>query len=91
VVGVMPFVPAVDVDPEWILIGVLPPLLYSAAVSMPTMDFRRDFGAISALSVLLVLVSAVLLGFFFVWVIPGIGLATAIALGAIVSPTDAVA
>ncbi|WAC58188.1 cation:proton antiporter [Gordonia sp. SL306] len=91
VVGVMPFVPAVDVDPEWILIGVLPPLLYSAAVSMPTMDFRRDFGAISALSVVLVLVSAVLLGFFFVWVIPGLGLATGIALGAIVSPTDAVA
>ncbi|MGC5255141.1 cation:proton antiporter [Gordonia sp. DT218] len=91
VVGVMPFVPAVDVDPEWILIGVLPPLLYSAAVSMPTMDFRRDFGAISTLSVVLVLVSAVLLGFFFVWVIPGLGLATGIALGAIVSPTDAVA
>lgn len=91
VIGVMPFVPAIDVDPEWILVGVLPPLLYSAAVSMPTMDFRRDFTAISALSVVLVLVSAVVLGFFFAWVIPGLPVATGIALGAIVSPTDAVA
>ncbi|MFW0786883.1 sodium:proton antiporter [Gordonia sp. CPCC 206044] len=91
VIGVMPFVPAVDLDPEWILIGVLPPLLYSAAVSMPTMDFRRDFGAISALSVLLVLISSVVLGLFFAAVIPDLDLATGIALGAIVSPTDAVA
>lgn len=90
-VGIPEFVPAVEIDPEWILVGVLPPLLYAAAVSMPTMDFRRDFWTISALSVVLVLISAVALGFFFHWVIPGIGLATGIALGAIVSPTDAVA
>ncbi len=90
-IGMMPFVPAVDIDPEWILVGVLPPLLYSAAVSMPTMDFRRDFGAISALSVVLVLISSVVLGIFFVRVIPDISIATGIALGAIVSPTDAVA
>ncbi|WP_124707942.1 cation:proton antiporter [Gordonia insulae] len=90
-VGILPFVPDLDIDPEWILVGVLPPLLYSAAVSMPTMDFRRDFTAISALSVVLVLVSAVILGVFFHWVLPDISLATGIALGAIVSPTDAVA
>ncbi len=90
-IGILPFVPDIDIDPEWILIGVLPPLLYSAAVSMPTMDFRRDFTAISALSVVLVLVSAVVLGVFFHWVLPDISLATGIALGAIVSPTDAVA
>lgn len=90
-IGILPFVSDVDIDPEWILVGVLPPLLYSAAVSMPTMDFRRDFTAISALSVVLVLVSAVILGVFFHWVLPDISLATGIALGAIVSPTDAVA
>ncbi|MGV9710779.1 cation:proton antiporter [Gordonia sp. NPDC003424] len=91
VVGVLPMVPAVEIDPEWILIGVLPPLLYSAAVSLPTMDFRRDFTAISALSVLLVIISTVVMGFFFTWVLPGINIGTGIALGAIVSPTDAVA
>ena len=38
---------------------VLPPLLYSAAVNMPATDFRRDFGAIGALSVLLVEAAAI--------------------------------
>ncbi|RKR76523.1 cation:proton antiporter [Frondihabitans australicus] len=79
------------IDPEWILAGVLPPLLYSSSVAMPTMNFRREFGAIGGLSVALVIVSAVLLGLFFHLVIPGLPLAWAIALGAIISPTDAVA
>lgn len=90
-VGLLPVVPAFEIDPEWIIAGVLPPLLYSAAVSMPAMEFRRDFGAISGLSVVLVVVTSVLLGLLFTWLIPGLGLAAGIALGAIVSPTDAVA
>ncbi|MGW0038840.1 cation:proton antiporter [Gordonia sp. NPDC003376] len=91
VIGILPVVPAVHLDPEWILVGVLPPLLYATAVRMPAMEFRRDFGAISALSVLLVLISALVLGLFIWAVVPGITLATGVALGAIVSPTDAVA
>ena len=91
VVSLLPFTPEFVLDPELILAGILPPLLYSASVSMPTMDFRRDFGAISGLSVLLVLVSSVCLGVFFTAHLPGIDLALGIALGAIVSPTDAVA
>ncbi|RRQ27640.1 sodium:proton antiporter [Rhodococcus sp. Eu-32] len=90
-ISLMPFVPDVEIDPEWILAGVLPPLLYSASVSMPTMDFRREFGAIGGLSVLLVVVSAIVLGSFFSWVIPDLNIWWGIALGAIVSPTDAVA
>lgn len=90
-VSLLPFVPAVTIEPEWIIAGVLPPLLYSASVSMPAMNFRREFGAIGGLSVLLVVVSSVLLGLFFAWLIPGLGLGWGIALGAIVSPTDAVA
>ncbi len=95
VVGVAAsFVPALGsarVEPEWILEGVLPPLLYAAAVSMPAMNFRREFGAISGLSVLLVVVSALVLGAFFAAVVPGLGFAWGVALGAVVSPTDAVA
>ncbi|MFD1713699.1 cation:proton antiporter [Amnibacterium flavum] len=90
-VSFLPFVPAIEIEPEWILAGVLPPLLYSAAVSMPSMDFRREFGAISGLSVVLVVASSVVLGVVFAALIPGLGLAWGIALGAIVSPTDAVA
>ena len=91
VVSFVPAVPEIEFEPEWILAGILPPLLYSAAVSLPTMDFRRDFTAISGLSVVLVVISAVLLGYIFTWLVPGIPLAAGIALGAIVSPTDAVA
>ena len=90
-VSFLPFVPDIEVDPEWIIAGVLPPLLYSASVAMPSMEFRREFGAISGLSVALVVVSSVALGFLFTWVVPGISLSAGIALGAIVSPTDAVA
>ena len=88
-VSLLPEVPPFEVDPEWIIAGVLPPLLYSAAVSMPTMEFRRDFTAISGLSVVLVLITSVLLGLLFTWLIPDLGLAMGIALGAILSPTDA--
>ena len=90
-VSLLPFVPAVEIDPEIILVGILPPLLYSAAVSLPAIEFRRDFGPIAGLSVVLVVISALVLGLFFTWVIPGLGLLSAIALGAILSPTDAVA
>ncbi len=90
-VSLLPFVPPVYVEPEIILVGVLPPLLYSAAVSLPAIEFRRDFGPIAGLSVLLVLISAVVLAFVFTALIPGLPFLLALALGAILSPTDAVA
>jgi CPA1 family monovalent cation:H+ antiporter len=90
-VSFTPILPEFEIDPEWILAGILPPLLYSAAVSMPAMNFRRELNAIGGLSIVLVVISAVVLGLFFSWAIPGIGLWWGIALGAIVSPTDAVA
>jgi monovalent cation/hydrogen antiporter len=91
VASFLPVFGSAHIEPAWVLEGVLPPLLYSSAVSMPAMNFRREFGAISGLSVLLVVASALLLGLFFHLVIPGLGLAWGVALGAIVSPTDAVA
>ncbi len=90
-VSFLPMFGAAHIEPEWILEGVLPPLLYSSAVSMPTMNFRREFGAIGGLSVILIIGSALLLGLFFMLVIPGLGFAWGAALGAIVSPTDAIA
>jgi CPA1 family monovalent cation:H+ antiporter len=87
----LPFVEPVNVPPEWVLAGVLPPLLYSAAVNTPAMEFRRDFGLISAFSVTLVVVTAVAIGFVMTWLVPGLPLGIGIALGAIISPTDAVA
>ena len=57
-ISFLPFVAPIDIKPEWILGGILPPLLYSTAVNMPAMDFRRDLRTISALSVLVLLRSA---------------------------------
>jgi len=90
-VGLLPFVQVPEIDPEWILVGVLPPLLYSAAVRLPAIEFRRDFGPIAGLSVILVIISALLLGLFFWLVLPDVGFPLGVALGAILSPTDAVA
>src|SRR3954447_13877904 len=61
-VSLVPGVPTVEIDPEWILAGVLPPLLFSSAVAMPVVDLRRAFGAVSGLSVVLVALSAVVVG-----------------------------
>jgi NhaP-type Na+/H+ or K+/H+ antiporter len=87
----LPGLPKIEVDPEWILAGALPPLLYATAVHMPADDFRRDFKAIAGLAVPLVVITTVCAGLLFRALLPGLGLAFAIALGAIISPTDAVA
>jgi CPA1 family monovalent cation:H+ antiporter len=87
----LPGAPHVFVEPEWILGLVLPPILYSAAVNVPVVDFRRDFKTIGALSVLLVVGSAFGTGLLIWWLLPDIGFATALALGAVISPPDAVA
>lgn len=87
----LPGAPHLFLEPEWILVVVLPPLLYSAAVNVPVVDFRRDFSTIGSLSVLLVLVSAFGTGLLIWWLLPEIGFAAALALGAVISPPDAVA
>lgn len=89
--GYLPFVPLVEVTPELILLGVLPPLLYAAAVNVPLIDFRRNFKPVVGLSVVLVIISAIVVGFVLHAIVPNIPLPAAIALGAVVSPTDAVA
>jgi CPA1 family monovalent cation:H+ antiporter len=58
---------------------------------MPAQDFRRDFKAIAGLAVPLVVLTTICAGLMFNSVLPGLGLAFAFALGAIISPTDAVA
>ncbi|MEU3459518.1 sodium:proton antiporter [Streptomyces sp. NPDC006733] len=87
----LPGVPHVEVEPELVLTVVLPPLLYASAVHMPAIDFRRDLKAILRLAVLLVAGTTLCAGYLFSWLLPSLGLAAAYALGAIISPTDAVA
>ena len=90
-VSIIPGMPLIAPEPELILAVVLPPLLYSAAVNMPVMDFRRDLKTIGALSVVLVLVSAFGVGTLLWAIFPNLSFAAAVAVGAVVSPPDAVA
>ncbi len=76
---------------ELILFGLLPPILYAASITVPIVDFRRNFGSISALSVGLVIATALVTGAILSWILPGLSFAAGIAIGAVISPTDAIA
>ena len=51
----LPFVPEFELTPEIVLIGLLPPLLYAAAIRTSLVDFRTNRRPIALLSVGLVL------------------------------------
>lgn len=90
-VSLIPDTPDLVLEPEWILAGVLPPLLYASAVRVPVIDLRRNLRMITWLSVTLVIASALAVGGLVHWLVPEIPFAAGVALGAVVSPTDAVA
>jgi len=81
----------VRLDPELFFLLFIPPLLFVDAWRMPQREFRRLLGPITALALGLVLVTVLCVGFFIHWLIPSIPLAAGFALGAVLSPTDAVA
>jgi Na+/H+ antiporter len=87
----LPFVPTFELHPELVLVGLLPPLLYAAALQTSLFDFRSNRRAIGLLSVGYVIFGTVAIGFLVSWLFPEIPLAAAMALGAIVAPPDAVA
>ncbi len=88
--GFTPGIPEVELDPEVVLVAILPVLLYAAAFFTPLREMRRNLRPISLLAVGMVLatmgavaaVAHLALGF---------GWAESFVLGAIVSPTDPVA
>jgi len=87
----IPGVPRVEIDPDVILVGLLPPLLYAAAIRTSLVDFRANRQAIGLLSVGLVAFTTFTVGLAVWWAVPAVSLAAAFALGAVVAPTDAVA
>jgi len=90
-VSLVPGVPQIGIDPELVLYGVIPPLLFAAAIRTSVRDVRARNDSILALSVGLVAFTVVAVGFVAWALMPAIGLAAAFALGAVVAPTDAVA
>jgi hypothetical protein len=87
----VPFVPHYQINPHLLLDLVLPPLLYSAALSTSYTDLRRSLNSITRLGVGLVLVSAAAVALVAVWIVPHLPFAAALLLGAVVAPPDAVA
>lgn len=87
----IPGIPQLGLDPELVLYGVIPPLLFAAAIRTSFRDVRARNDSILALSVGLVAFTVVVVGFASWMLMPAIGLAAAFALGAVVAPTDAVA
>ena len=90
VIGFLPGVPDVELDPDLVLLIFLPPLLYGAAFFTSVRDLRRNAKPIAMLSIPLVRVTMAAVA---VVAHEAVGLdwGPAFVLGAIVSPTDAVA
>lgn len=83
--------PDMRINPEWMLVLFLPPLLMEAAYFTSYRDFRRNFRWILQLAVGLVFASAFAVAYVLQQLIPGAGWALGLVLGAVVSPPDAAA
>lgn len=89
--GFVPGLPEVRLDPKIVFLLFLPPILYSAAVFTSFRQFRANLRPISLLAVGLVLTTTVAIAAVAHATIAGLTWPEAFALGAIVSPPDAVA
>lgn len=91
VVGFVPNLPQFPFDPNTILVLVLPPILYQAALLTSWNDFKANIRQISMLAFGLVLATTLVVGAALKLVVPDVPWAVAFIFGAIVSPPDAVA
>lgn len=78
-------------DPELFLVLFIPPLLFADGRKTSVKDFVYNFREIVGLALVLVVISIIALGYFLYWMLPNVQLAAALALAAVLSPTDAVA
>jgi Na+/H+ antiporter len=89
--GFVPKLPQLNFDPQFLLVLVLPPILYQAALLTSWRDFKANLRPIGLLAIGLVIVTTLVVGATLKFLIPDIPWAVAFAFGAIVSPPDAVA
>jgi monovalent cation/hydrogen antiporter len=91
ILGFVPGVPAVRLDPELVFLIFLPPILWSAAYFTSFRDFQANLRPITLLAVGLVVATTAAVAAVAHAIVPGLPWPAAFALGAIVSPPDAVA
>ncbi|NIH77872.1 Na+/H+ antiporter [Amycolatopsis viridis] len=89
-VSFVPGVPRVEMEPELVLTLVLPPLLYSTARESSFAQFKAAARPIIGLGVVLVVVTALVVGFVVHLLLPDLPMSSAFVLGAVVAPPDAV-
>ncbi|HEU4996913.1 MAG TPA: Na+/H+ antiporter [Gemmatimonadaceae bacterium] len=90
-VSLIPGVAIPQLEPSIVFFVFLPPALWAAAFFTSPREFKANLGPISRLAVGLVLATSILVAVVAHALLPGMPWAVAIALGAIVSPPDAVA
>jgi CPA1 family monovalent cation:H+ antiporter len=91
IIGLIPGLEPIDLDPRLLLVIVLPPILFYAAYSIAFKEFIRYFRDIFYLGIVLVAITTVVAGVLFKWLFPELPWALAFTFGAIISPPDAVA
>ena len=91
VASFLPGLDRVSIDPEVFLLLFIPPLLFADARVLPRRDLLHVLRPVLLLALGLVVLTVVVVGYAIHWLIPTMPLAVAFTLGAIVSPTDAVA
>jgi Na+/H+ antiporter len=89
-IGFIPGVPDIELDPDIVLLVFLPPLLYAAAFFSNLRELRANARPIGLLAIGLVVVTTLAVAAVAHYAI-GLEWPVAFVLGAIVSPTDAVA
>jgi hypothetical protein len=87
----LPGVPEIHLGHDVVLFGLLPPLLYAAAMQTSLVDFRANVRPILLLSVGLVIATTLGVAVVVHALLPGLGWPAAFAIGAVVAPPDAVA
>lgn len=88
--GFIPGLPTIELNPELVLVLFLPPLIYSSAWLTSWREFRTNMRSILQLSLGLVLATTLIIAVVSHF-LAGLSWPVAFVLGAVVSPTDAVA
>jgi len=89
--SLVPGFPTIGLDPEFILIGILPPLLYVAALETSVPAFKYNLRPILLLAIGLVIFTMLAVGVVVHALLPRVPLSACLALGAVVAPPDAIA
>ncbi len=90
-ISFIPHLPAIQLDPDLVFLLFLPPLLYYSGINTSWRDFKANLRPITLLAVGLVLATTVVIAIIARYFIDGMNWPAAFALGAIISPPDAIA